>query len=364
MSETARLHLPYIAPQQAQKQVTYNAAMALLDQLVQPAVKSRTTSVPPASPAEGDTYIVGPGASGDWSGKDGRFAAWRDGGWSFAVPGEGWLAYVLDTSELAVFAGGAWNSFVTTGGSALAKLGINATADLGTRLAVKADASLFGHDGSSHRMAIDKAATADFASLLFKDNGSARAEVGLTGDDALHIKVSPDGSSWFEPLAIDQGSGGISLPVGQLGFPATPNPSADPHTLDGYEEGTWTPEINFGAGSVGITYAPSTAGRYTRIGDLVVAKGIVALTSKGTSAGAAQIAGLPFTSLNDSILGGCSIGYANGFTSVTGAILGLVQANSNKISLYYSGNGAAVGMTHSHLTNTTSLYFTTCYQAA
>ena len=33
MSTTARLSLPYIAPQQAQKQVTYNAAMALLDQL-------------------------------------------------------------------------------------------------------------------------------------------------------------------------------------------------------------------------------------------------------------------------------------------------------------------------------------------
>ena len=62
MSTTARLSLPYIAPQQAQKQVTYNAAMALLDQLVQPTVKSRTTAAPPGSPAEGDTYIVAPAA--------------------------------------------------------------------------------------------------------------------------------------------------------------------------------------------------------------------------------------------------------------------------------------------------------------
>ena len=64
MSTTARLSLPYIAPQQAQKQVTYNAAMALLDQLVQPTVKSRTTAAPPGSPAEGDTYIVAPAATG------------------------------------------------------------------------------------------------------------------------------------------------------------------------------------------------------------------------------------------------------------------------------------------------------------
>ena len=58
MSTTARLSLPYIAPQQAQKQVTYNAAMARLDQLVQPAVKSRSIAAPPAGPTEGDAYIV------------------------------------------------------------------------------------------------------------------------------------------------------------------------------------------------------------------------------------------------------------------------------------------------------------------
>ena len=34
MSTSTRLSLPYIAPQQAQKQITYNAAITLLDQLV------------------------------------------------------------------------------------------------------------------------------------------------------------------------------------------------------------------------------------------------------------------------------------------------------------------------------------------
>src|SRR5690606_4311035 len=42
MSATARLNLPYIAPLQAQKQVSYNDAMAALDQLVQPVVLSRS----------------------------------------------------------------------------------------------------------------------------------------------------------------------------------------------------------------------------------------------------------------------------------------------------------------------------------
>ena len=58
MSTTARLNLPYIAPLQAQKQVTYNEGMAALDQLVQPAVFRRTTAAPPGSPADGDAYIA------------------------------------------------------------------------------------------------------------------------------------------------------------------------------------------------------------------------------------------------------------------------------------------------------------------
>ncbi|HVY51258.1 MAG TPA: DUF2793 domain-containing protein [Devosia sp.] len=363
MSNTARLHLPYIAPQQAQKQVTYNAAMALLDQLVQPAVKSRTASAPPGSPAEGDTYIVGPAGSGDWSGRDGCFAAFLSGSWSFTVPAEGWLAYVLDSSELAVFAGGAWASFVTTGGAALARLGINVAADLTTRLAVKSAASRFSHDGSSHRMAIDKAGVGDTASLLFEHNFSARAEIGLTGDDAFHLKVSPDGSTWLEALGVDQASGVVSLPAGRLAFPATQNPSTDANTLDDYEEGTWTPALNFGTGSTGITYSDQR-GRYTKLGNLVTAQGQISLTSKGSSTGAAQIVGLPFASLNDSMFGSCAVGFASGFTSVVGAVLAIVQPNASKISLYQSANGAAVGLTQSQFTNTSALYFTAIYMAA
>ncbi len=91
MSTTARLQLPYIAPQQAQKQVTYNEAMAALDQLVQPAVLSRTTTAPPVSPATGDTYIVPAGATGAWAGQTGKFACWLDAAWSYRTrPMVGW----------------------------------------------------------------------------------------------------------------------------------------------------------------------------------------------------------------------------------------------------------------------------------
>ncbi|MGC4023892.1 MAG: DUF2793 domain-containing protein [Mesorhizobium sp.] len=59
MEETSNLALPYILPSQAQKHVTHNEALRRLDALVQLAVVSRATGTPPASPTEGDRYIVG-----------------------------------------------------------------------------------------------------------------------------------------------------------------------------------------------------------------------------------------------------------------------------------------------------------------
>jgi hypothetical protein len=45
-------------------------------------------------------------------------------------------------------------------------------------------------------------------------NWSGRAEIGLTGDDDLHVKVSPDGSNWFDPLLFDRASGGTKINAG------------------------------------------------------------------------------------------------------------------------------------------------------
>lgn len=361
MSATARLNLPYIAPLQAQKQVTYNEAMAALDQLVQPAVKSRTTTAPPGSPAEGDAYVVAPSATGAWAGKDGKFACWLNGGWSFRTPADGWLAYVIDTAELAICQSGLWASFVTNGGAALAKLGINAAADLTNRLAVAADATLLSHDGSDHRLKLNKAAAGDTASVLLQDGFSGRAEIGLSGDDALHVKVSPDGSSWTEALRIDQTNGQVALPVGQLAFPATQNPSADANTLDDYEEGVWTPALNFGGAAVGMTYASTPAGRYTKIGRTVFATGSLTLTAKGSSTGAATIAGLPFTAANDGIPQSAPIGLAAGMSGMSGAVIATLAANANRLSLYQSLNGAASGLVHSNFSNTAQLVFSVVY---
>jgi hypothetical protein len=246
MSITARLALPYIAPQQAQKQVTYNEAMALLDLLVQPMVKSRTIGAPPGSPADGDAYIVAASATGAWAGKDGRLARWLEGGWDFIVPGEGWQAYVEDDAEIAVHRSGAWAGLIAA---------------------------------------------------------------------------------------------------------------------ETFEQGTWTPALQFGGASTGIAYA-TQSGRYTRIGRQVTVTARIVLSSKGSATGAARIAGLPFASVNDGMSTALAVGSAANFAGLTGALLGAVAANAAFADLHQSAAAGVSALTDAEFTNGAELAFTATYDAA
>lgn len=91
-------------------------------------------------------------------------------------------------------------------------VGVNATADTTNRLAISSSASLFNHEGTDHRLKISKAGAANTASLLFQNAGSGRGEMGLTGNDDLRLKVSPDGSQWFDALVVNRSNGSVSLP--------------------------------------------------------------------------------------------------------------------------------------------------------
>lgn len=216
MDNTPNLKLPYIAAAQAQKHVTHNEAIRALDAIVQLAVLDKDVVTPPASPADGDRYIVAPGASGAWAGATHRIAAWQDGAWALYAPLAGWLAWLADEAKLYAFDGTQW---VVAGGESINPaplVGINTAADATNRLAVKSDAILFSHDdvtpGTGNVQAkLNKAAAGGTASMLFQSNWSGRAEMGLTGDDNWHIKVSADGSTWREAMIIDAATGNIGI---------------------------------------------------------------------------------------------------------------------------------------------------------
>ena len=92
-----------------------------------------------------------------------------------------------------MFDGGSWQSPNT---QQTDMLGINSSADAVNRLAVKSPATLFDHEGEGHNFKINKSESSKTASQLFQTNYVSKAEIGLIGDDNLHLKVSSDGNNF------------------------------------------------------------------------------------------------------------------------------------------------------------------------
>ncbi len=373
---TTHLLLPYILASQAQKHVTHNEAIRLLDAMVQLSVLDRNRPVPPASPVDGDRHIVASGATGLWAGWDLNVAFWVDGVWMRLVPRPGWLAWIADeavfvvwngstwdpvgepvdvsdvvfslvndadptkralfslsgittattrtftlpntSSELAILAGtqtftgnktfsgtltasgtvtvsaaaatigtatttatygvgtGATTTGVTktlnlgTGGAsgsttivnigsatagsggttvvntpmvtfanAVTQVGMpqanltaqllglgGATADSYNRLSMNTPAVLINHAGAGIEATVNKAAAGNDAAFAFKTGFSARALIGLLGNDDFTFKVSPDGSAFHDAIRIERTSGRVELPepLHMPSLPAAPDP--------------------------------------------------------------------------------------------------------------------------------------------
>ncbi len=204
---TARLGLPLLQAAQAQKHITHNEALAQLDHITQLVIEEAGGTTPPTSPAEGATYFVGTGASGDWLGQDGHLAAFFSGGWEFIAPQNGWRIWDKARAALFVIQSGALAPILR----AVETLGINTHADAYNRLSVSAPATLFSHDGAGHQVKVNKSNATDTASLLFQSNWTGHAEMGLAGETDFTIKVSADGSTWISALKLDGSTGAIGL---------------------------------------------------------------------------------------------------------------------------------------------------------
>jgi hypothetical protein len=101
-----------------------------------------------------------------------------------------------------------------------------------------------------------------------------------------------------------------------IDFSATPGTGTSELLAD-YEEGTWTPVAN------GITYAAGTAGKYTKVGNLVTCTFTVVFPATADASNA-QIQALPFNSACNTaaIFGNYSSGF-NGPLNSGNAFIGL-----------------------------------------
>jgi len=227
MSTTPHLALPLLAAAQAQKHVTHNEALAALDALVHLSVKERGRTVPPATPDEGDRYLVGSGATGAFSGHDAVIALFDLGAWRFFTPRAGWRAYVEAEEALIAFDGSQWRDighFCRIIDN-LDRLGLGTTPDDLNRLSAKLNAALFAALGTDEggsgdlRFVLNKAGTGNVLSQLYQRGFSGRAETGLVGRDDFSIRVSADGSQWSDALVIDHATGVGHFPQGLANLP-------------------------------------------------------------------------------------------------------------------------------------------------
>ena len=186
------LGLPYIQPSQAQKHVTHNEALRMLDAVVQLAVEADDLTTPPTGLVAGDRYLVAAPGQGAWAGHDAEVAVYDGVTWTFIAPQTGWQAYVKARALTAVFDGTVWQARDLT---SVDSIGVNAASDLYNRLTVASEAVLLTHDGAGHQLKVNKAAATDTASLVYQTGFSGRAEMGLTGNDDFAIKVSADGAT-------------------------------------------------------------------------------------------------------------------------------------------------------------------------
>ncbi|MCO6387504.1 DUF2793 domain-containing protein [Aliihoeflea sp. 40Bstr573] len=211
MDTTPRHDFPLIMPSQAQKHVTHNEALSMIDARLNAHASSRGLTAPPADALPGDTYVVGAPASGAWAGREHAIAVATGAGWSFDTPRAGSLIHIADENALLVFDGTQWQVQGQRG--TIDRLAFNALPDDENRLSVRAPTSLFDGDEADggHRLKINKTAPAETASVVFQTGYHGRAELGLTGSDAFSIKTSQDGETWRAVAIFDPATGFLGL---------------------------------------------------------------------------------------------------------------------------------------------------------
>jgi hypothetical protein len=116
--ETSRFALPLLAAGQAHKELFHNEALARIDFLIHPIVQAIETDPTAIVPAPGQSWLVGPGAAGDWLNQDDKIAGWTGNGWLFIAPKALMRIYIELIDNFAVYRG-TWQLMDPAAGSVI-----------------------------------------------------------------------------------------------------------------------------------------------------------------------------------------------------------------------------------------------------
>jgi hypothetical protein len=122
--ETGRYRLPLLAVSQAQKEITHNEALVMIDALLHMAVEAALTVAPTATDNDiGKCWIINGTPTGAWANKAGQIAFWIGGSWRFVIPHEGMGVWNKSTRRHSRFISGQWTTAPSvpnpTGGTAV-----------------------------------------------------------------------------------------------------------------------------------------------------------------------------------------------------------------------------------------------------
>ena len=232
MSDTTpRLQLPLVGDH-SQKRIVMNAALMRLESLVQAQAISRSTSVQPASPNDGDSYILPVTPTGTaWGALPaGTFVRAEGGVWEGVVFPEGAIVYIKAEGIFLMRTASGWTAFedaIKSLGN-LNRLGVGTTADSYNVLAVKGAAALLSgktvaESGTGDvSLSVNKEADSNSAQILLQKSYSSRAIIGLLGNNDLTVKVSGDGTGWRNALTVNRFSGRVRFGKGGFHTPHVP----------------------------------------------------------------------------------------------------------------------------------------------
>jgi hypothetical protein len=199
MTDTSRLSLPVIEAAQAQKHVTHNEALTLLDALTQLTVESRTLTAPPGGPVDGACYIPAASATGAWSGWDGQLAVYSSG-WFRIVPVAGLKAWVRAERLTVTFEDGVWRD------------GIALTAH-GGRVTLRAKEEELTLTGAYVETA-DATFIPDRVVVL---GVASRTALAITGATSYGVGIAGDAAKFGNLLGVALGSSNIGV-IGPTAF--------------------------------------------------------------------------------------------------------------------------------------------------
>ena len=231
--------------------------------------------------------------------------------------------------------------------------------------AVASNSTLLAFDGSNPAAVAASPAVGSATVAARRDHVHAGTTAsGTVVDEAITrfdgtSGASLQGYSSLSPTISDAGI--ISLTSGALAFPATAIASGNANTLDDYEEGTWSPALQFGGSAPGIE-TTLTRATYAKIGRVVYFECLFRMTSKGAQTGGATIAGLPFTLASGGCDAAVTLGWLKNIT-FDGFPSGQIGLNTTYVVLYEStDSGTLTQLTNAEFADNSQFNITGHYE--